>query len=179
MGKFLMPANSRSPRKNMITVRVSADEMVIITDKARQAGGSREEFLRRLALGYRLQKPPIVMPQTDHETVFQLGKIGGLLNQIARALNSGKPAELTVKHIEAMHATVKGFRDAITDGFLKQVGREPVDGQKSNEGATGSKSATVADLDATESGPKKAPEAPTKDPADPLSFLDEDYAPPP
>lgn len=68
-------------------LRISAEEKAQIEQKARKAGITTSEFIRRSALGRRL---PCYGDTTLLQAYsMQLGKIGSNLNQIAKYVNQG------------------------------------------------------------------------------------------
>jgi uncharacterized protein (DUF1778 family) len=71
-------------KEERIECRLSVDEKRIISEKAKQAGISRGEFIRRAALGRRIAErvPP--------ELRRLLGATGSNLNQLTKLANSGK-----------------------------------------------------------------------------------------
>lgn len=68
-------------------LRISAEEKAQIEQKARKAGITTSEFIRRSALGRRL--PSYGNTTLLQEYSMQLGKIGSNLNQIAKYVNQG------------------------------------------------------------------------------------------
>ena len=72
-------------------LRISAEEKAQIEQKARKAGITTSEFIRRSALGRRL--PSYGDTTLLQEYSMQLGKIGSNLNQIAKYVNQGFPLD--------------------------------------------------------------------------------------
>lgn len=68
-------------------MRISKEDKALIEQKARKAGITTSEFIRRSALGRRL--PSYGDTTILQEYSMQLGKIGSNLNQIAKHLNGG------------------------------------------------------------------------------------------
>ena len=68
-------------------MRISKEDKALIEQKARKAGITTSEFIRRSALGRRL--PNYGDTTILREYSMQLGKIGSNLNQIAKHLNGG------------------------------------------------------------------------------------------
>lgn len=68
-------------------MRISKEDKALIEQKAKKAGITTSEFIRRSALGRRL--PNYGDTTILQEYSMQLGKIGSNLNQIAKHLNSG------------------------------------------------------------------------------------------
>lgn len=81
--------NTDKKKENMVlmSIRISVEDKVLIEEKARKAGISTSEFIRRCALGRKL--PCYGDTTLLKEYAMQLGKIGANLNQIARHLNNG------------------------------------------------------------------------------------------
>ena len=81
--------NTDKKKENMVlmSMRISAEDKELIGEKARKAGLSTSEFIRRCALGRKL--PCYGDTSLLKEYAMQLGKIGSNLNQIAKYLNSG------------------------------------------------------------------------------------------
>jgi hypothetical protein len=77
-------AEAVANKEERIECRVSAAEKRMIAEKAKQAGISRGEFIRRAALGRRIAErvPP--------ELRRLLGATGSNLNQLTKLANSGK-----------------------------------------------------------------------------------------
>lgn len=72
-------------------LRISAEEKAQIEQKARKAGITTSEFIRRSALGRRM--PSYGDTTLLQEYSMQLGKIGSNLNQIAKYVNQGFPPD--------------------------------------------------------------------------------------
>ena len=72
-------------------MRISKEDKALIEQKARKAGITTSEFIRRSALGRRL--PSYGDTSILQEYSMQLGKIGSNLNQIAKYVNQGFPPE--------------------------------------------------------------------------------------
>ena len=68
-------------------MRISKEDKALIEQKARKAGITTSEFIRRSALGRRL--PSYGDTTILQEYSMQLGKIGSNLNQIAKYVNQG------------------------------------------------------------------------------------------
>lgn len=68
-------------------MRISKEDKELIEQKAKKAGITTSEFIRRSALGRRL--PCYGDTTLLQEYSMQLGKIGSNLNQIARCFNQG------------------------------------------------------------------------------------------
>lgn len=72
-------------------MRISKEDKALIEQKARKAGITTSEFIRRSALGRRL--PSYGDTTILQEYSMQLGKIGSNLNQIAKYVNQGFPPD--------------------------------------------------------------------------------------
>ena len=72
-------------------MRISKEDKALIEQKAKKAGITTSEFIRRSALGRRL--PNYGDTTILQEYSMQLGKIGSNLNQIAKYVNQGFPTD--------------------------------------------------------------------------------------
>ncbi len=90
----------RKPRRRWLKIRLSEDELRAIEERARGAGVTKSEYLRR-RLGEcesdpRRRRPPRprVLPREVREALLPLARLGNNLNQIARWENTRQePAE--------------------------------------------------------------------------------------
>ena len=73
-------------RKNKLSFVVSDEELEILNTA--RGGMKLSEYLRAVLFNQRLQVPRATVPAINRETLVQLNRIGGLLNQQARALNT-------------------------------------------------------------------------------------------
>lgn len=78
---------SESRQKTLVIgVRVDPDQHREIARRAKEAGLSAGEFLRRLSLGRKVD----FQAKLTAESLHQLARIGNNLNQIAHAINAGQ-----------------------------------------------------------------------------------------
>ncbi|KQW84465.1 plasmid mobilization relaxosome protein MobC [Ensifer sp. Root127] len=103
-------------RDRIIRIRTTTEELARIQDLARSRGLSISEMLRRAALGVRM--PARGFDQTNivllTQTLGELGRIGGNLNQIARRANTGRLAGHDAELTQTL-AGIDGLRDRIRE----------------------------------------------------------------
>lgn len=75
-------------RKNKLSFVVSDEELKFLN--AARGGMKLSEYLRAVIFKQRLPIPRSTVPAINRETLVQLNRIGELLNQQARALNTAK-----------------------------------------------------------------------------------------
>jgi len=75
-------------RKNKLSFVVSDEELELLNQA--RGGMKLSEYLRAVLFNQRLPIPRATVPAINRETLVQLNRIGGLLNQQARALNTAK-----------------------------------------------------------------------------------------
>ncbi len=73
-------------RKNKLSFVVSDEELEVLNTA--RGGMKLSEYLRAVIFKQRLPVPRATVPAINRETLVQLNRIGGLLNQQARALNT-------------------------------------------------------------------------------------------
>ena len=73
-------------RKNKLSFVVSDEELEILNTA--RGGIKLSEYLRAVIFNQRLPIPRATVPAINRETLVQLNRIGGLLNQQARVLNT-------------------------------------------------------------------------------------------
>ncbi len=73
-------------RKNKLSFVVSDEELELLNTA--RGGMKLSEYLRAVLFKQRLPVPRATVPAINRETLVQLNRIGGLLNQQARALNT-------------------------------------------------------------------------------------------
>ena len=87
-------ARDDTNRSHKISFRLSDDEYEHLSIVCEALGVTYSQYLRRVALTARIDRPVVQIAfgnEYSKELAAQMGKIGGLLNQIARKLNSGEP----------------------------------------------------------------------------------------
>lgn len=85
-------ARDNTNRSHKISFRLSDDEYEHLSIVCEALGITYSQYLRRAALTARIDRPIVQITlgeESARELGAQFGKIGGLLNQIARKLNSG------------------------------------------------------------------------------------------
>ena len=89
-------------RKNKLSFVVSDEELELLNTA--RSGIKLSEYLRSILFKQRLPIPRATVPAINRETLVQLNRIGGLLNQQAKVLNTAK---------------LKGSFDEITPQYLQ------------------------------------------------------------
>ena len=109
-------------RDRHITIRLSSEERAIVDTAAERAGLTPGSYARRTLLGAetprQVRRPPVERRELVR-LLGELGKIGGNLNQIAKAVNSG--ALVYGGEIDAGLGSLQEVRNAI----LTALGRAP------------------------------------------------------
>ena len=82
----LLELPEKVERKNKLSFVVSDEELEILNTA--RGGMKLSEYLRAVLFKQRLPVPRANVPVINRETLVQLNRIGGLLNQQARALNT-------------------------------------------------------------------------------------------
>ena len=87
---------TQAMRVKIINSKVTEDERRIIRAKAKAAGETVSNYLRRLALGHNLRAPRSV---ADQNLVLQLARLGNNLNQLTRLAHLGQlPDSKSLEH---------------------------------------------------------------------------------
>ena len=81
------------------TVRFSDEEWASVQDRAARSGETPANYIRRVALSRPLRA---AVPVVNNDAIGELGRVGNNLNQIARALNSGRSAPGLLEHLETL-----------------------------------------------------------------------------
>ena len=109
-------------RVHHITIRLSAEERQNLDDRSALSGLMPGSYVRQTVFGApmprQVRRPPIEKRELAR-LLFELGHIGGNINQIARAANSNRP--VTDAEIQKALVQLGECRAAI----LKALGREP------------------------------------------------------
>ncbi len=108
MRKVDAKKEAKKIRDKRITVRLSDFEFELLRQKAEAEGTPMSDLVRRAILRVK----PKHLPEECRRLRGELGKIGGLLNQIARRANQRREVDLLVleslRRIEAMLEAVAG-----------------------------------------------------------------------
>jgi hypothetical protein len=109
-------------RTRIVPIRLSDEEHAAIDAAAQRAGLVFSTYARQVLLGApaprQVRRPPVERRELAR-LLGELGKIGGNLNQLAKATNQG----LIVYQNEILFA-LGGLR-VVRDALLKALGREP------------------------------------------------------
>jgi Bacterial mobilisation protein (MobC) len=109
-------------RKRILPIRLSDEEHAVIDKAAERAGLVVSSYARQALLGApvpRQVRRPAVERRELVRLLGELGHIGGNLNQLAKAANSG-----TIVYGGEIDAALRGLAEA-RDAILKALGREP------------------------------------------------------
>lgn len=106
MPKKLLP---REALRQRIELYLNGDELHRIDIKASAAGLSRSAFLRKVALGQRVE----AVPTANAERWQSLARLAGNLNQIAHAINAGRADGVDPRMIDALQQEVRALRRAL------------------------------------------------------------------
>lgn len=78
--------NKTESRAASVSFRLTPDELAAVEARAKKAGLTRSDYLRRMAVkGHISVAPP---PRLDFQLVAELNRIGVNLNQLTRAANA-------------------------------------------------------------------------------------------
>ena len=107
-------------RKNKLSFVVSDEELEILNTA--RGGIKLSEYLRSVLFNQRLPMPRATVPAINRETLVQLNRIGGLLNQQAKVLNTtklkGSFDEITPQYLQRCLDTL-----SLLEQELKELGR--------------------------------------------------------
>ncbi len=107
-------------RDRMLTIRLSAEEHAAVVAAAGRAGLATGSYARRTLLGApaprQVRRPPVERKELVR-LLGEVGKLGGNLNQLAKAANSG----FVVYHNEIL-AALGGLR-IVRKAILDALGR--------------------------------------------------------
>ena len=124
MSRCSVPAmgsgTEKRARGSHLTVRLSPEERAIVDAAAEEAGLTTGSYAREKMLGAPAAREVRRPPAERQELVrllAELGKIGGNLNQLARAANTG-----TVLYSEEIAETLASLRE-VRDALLVALGR--------------------------------------------------------
>lgn len=107
-------------RKNKLSFVVSDEELELLNTA--RGGMKLSEYLRAVIFKQRLPIPRATVPAINRETLVQLNRIGGLLNQQARALNTAHSQNsFSGISLEYLQHCLKQLEELNQD--LKELGR--------------------------------------------------------
>lgn len=128
---------NKRQRTKQCLVRLTSDEYARVAEKADRAGLPAGAFMRAAALGEAGPRAQRRVP-ADRDTLLrilgQLGKIGSNVNQIAKRLNSGGPADISLLR-EALAAYLE-MRNAIYEALGLDPSGQPTDTPTPNPGSS-------------------------------------------
>ena len=115
------PGDPAARRGITVGVRVSARELDAITSRAVAAGVTPCQWLREAALSRRLPSPPV--PEVNRQEYSALARLGSNLNQLARAVNEGRPVTVPSALLQRLTGEVARLRLAL-------IGAAPEEGEQ-------------------------------------------------
>jgi hypothetical protein len=114
--------SEKRARDKHLTLRLTAGERAKIDADAERAGLTSGSYARDLLLGApaprQVRRPPVERLELAR-LLGALGRIGGNINQLARAVNTGDEADRTALY--GAWADLRAMRDAV----LRALGRPP------------------------------------------------------
>jgi hypothetical protein len=118
-----MPSGTeKRARSAHLTIRFTPDERAAIDAAAERAGLTSGSYARQTLLGApqprQVRRPPVERKELAR-LLGELGKIGGNLNQLAKATNQG-----VVVYQNEILVALGGLR-VLRNALLKALGREP------------------------------------------------------
>lgn len=100
---------TRRELRQRVEVYLNDDELHRVGTKAEAAGLSRSGFIRRVALGQRVD----AVPTANADNWQSLARLAGNLNQIAHAINAGRAEGVDPALIDALQHEVRALRRAL------------------------------------------------------------------
>lgn len=94
-------------KDHMIRIRAHEDEVLAIKRLADGAGLSMSEYIRRRATGHAVPANAVALGRIAGD----LGRIGGNINQLARAANTGKLNRLSEDDRTALRILARRIKD--------------------------------------------------------------------
>ena len=92
-------------RSAVVPIRMTTEERERLKEAAKPFSLSLSEFVRRAALKRRM--PVAAVAEVNRETYAQLCRIGNNLNQLVRAVNEGRIAQVDPKMLAELRTVVK------------------------------------------------------------------------
>jgi len=121
-GCAMSHGSEKRVRNRHLTVRLSDDERAAVDAAAERAGLMPGSYARQALLGgpapRQVRRPPVERKELAR-LLGELGKIGGNLNQLAKAANTG-----VLVYTGEIDAALHGLAEA-RDAILKALGRAP------------------------------------------------------
>jgi hypothetical protein len=109
-------------RGKHLTIRLTAEERAAIDDAADRAGLTSGSYARQAVMGApvprQVRRPPVERRELAR-LLGELGKIGGNLNQLARAANAG-----VIVYEGEIDTALGGLRE-VRDAIMQALGRAP------------------------------------------------------
>lgn len=108
-GKSSGKSRAGSRRATVVPVRLTLGERDLLADTARDLGMSISTYIRQVVLSRPLPPRRAVrpIPEVNRETYHALGRVGGLLNQIAHRLNERRGEESTDDLVEVLDTVAR------------------------------------------------------------------------
>ncbi len=107
-------------RKNKLSFVVSDDELDLLNTA--RGGMKLSEYLRAVLFNQQLPVPRATVPAINRETLVQLNRIGSLLNQQVRALNTAN-VQNNFTEISLEYLAQCLSRLSVLESELKEIGR--------------------------------------------------------
>lgn len=98
----------------VVRLRVSAQQLETLTEKARKLGITRSEMIRRAALGLRIRRATA----QSQELIYHLVRIGNNLNQIARWANTSQHFEPS-RHLDEILSELRSVLAEVRQLFRR------------------------------------------------------------
>jgi hypothetical protein len=119
-----MSKSRKRRRTALLQSWLSPDEAAAIRRKAKEAGIPVSELLRAATLRYRLP-PRKVDRELMADALYELGKIGGNINQIAYHLNAGRPGDSIEGSLEAAVNELLEWRTMLMQALGQERNKKP------------------------------------------------------
>jgi hypothetical protein len=106
------------PASGRMSVRLRIDDILLLRERAKSRGMAAATYISFLVRTHLRNVPP--MPDSDlkvlKQAIGEVSAVGRLLNQIARAINSGEPtAGASRADLQALLRACTGLRDAMKE----------------------------------------------------------------
>lgn len=87
-------------RKNILSVRLSDEDLLALHEKSQRVGVSYSTFLREAGLGRELPRPVATINILTHQ---ELARCGRNINQLVKSIHEGKVQFLRSEDAETVH----------------------------------------------------------------------------